>query len=139
LDGLADGFAADDAGGDFFDRVGSLAFDGTFAVNGLAEHVHHAPKEALADGDLEQLAGGTDLVAFVDLGVVAEDNGADFGAFEIQSQAGHAVAEVEHLVELGAAEALNFSDAITDLADGADILLGSSGAGGLDLGFNFFE
>ena len=49
---------------------------------------------------------------------------ADLGLFEAQRQAGDAVAEVEHLVEHDVAEALDAGDAVADLADDADALLG---------------
>ena len=53
----------------------------------------------LPTGTCKQLAGGADLVAFLDLGVVAQDDGADLGFLEVQRQADDAFAEIEHLVE----------------------------------------
>jgi hypothetical protein len=41
---------------------------------------------------LQELAGGAGLAAFFELGVIAQDDHADIGLFEIQHQAGHAVA-----------------------------------------------
>ena len=48
---------------------------------------------------------------------------ADFGFFEVQRQAGDAVAEVEHLVEHRIGQAFDLGHAVADFADDADILL----------------
>ena len=62
---LADRFALDDAGRDFFNRISGFGFDRAFAVDRLAEGIHHAAEQAFADGHLEQLAGGPDFLAFL--------------------------------------------------------------------------
>ena len=41
------------------------------------------------------------FAAFFELRVVAQDDDADLGLFQVQRQAGDAVAEVDHLVEHG--------------------------------------
>ena len=88
---------------------------------GLAERVDHAAEQRLADRDLQQLAGGADLVAFLDVGEVADDDGADFGFLEVERDADDAVGEFEHLVERGAGEAFDLGHAVGDFADGADV------------------
>ena len=80
-----------------------------------------------------------DFVAFFELRVVAEDDGADFGFFEVQREAGDAVAEVEHLVQHHVAEAFDLGDAVADFADDADVLLGRGGLGAGDLRFDFLD
>ena len=64
---LADRLAADDAGRDLLDRIGDVALDRALAVERLAERVDDAAEQPLADGHLQQLAGGADLVAFLEL------------------------------------------------------------------------
>ena len=129
--------AADDAGRDFLDRIGDVALDRAFAIDRLAQRVHDAAQQPLADGHLQQLAGGADFVAFFELGVVAQNDRADFGLFEVQRQAGDAVAEVDHLVEHGVGQAFDLGDAVADLADDADVLLGGRRLRARDLRFNF--
>ena len=73
------------------------------------------------------------------LGVIAENDGADFGFLEVQREADDAVAEVEHLVEHGVGEALDLGHAVADFADGADVLFGDAGFHARDLGFNFLQ
>ena len=77
------------------------------------------PSSPLPTGTCSSLPVVADLVAFLELRVVAEDDDADFGLFEVQRQPGDAVAEVEHLVEHGVAEAFDVRDAVADLADHA--------------------
>src|SRR5262249_5942478 len=124
LDGLADGLAPDDAGGDFLDRKGGLAFDRSFAVNGLAEHVHYAAQQPLADGHLQQFAGGADLIALVDLGIVAQNDCADLGFPEVKSPAGDAIPEIGRLVYFGSGETFDLGAAAADFADGTDFFFG---------------
>ena len=112
---------------------------GPFAVERLAERVDDASEQALADGHLQQPPGGAHLAALLQLGVVAEDDGADFGLVEVQRQAGDAVAEVEHLVEHGVAETFDLRDAVADLADHADGLLGRRGLHARDLRFELLN
>ena len=82
------------------------------------------PSKPLPTGTWKQLAGGADFVAFVHLGVIAQDDGADFGFFEVQREADDAVAEVEHLVEHRVGQAFDLGHAVADFADDADVLLG---------------
>ena len=58
------------------------------------------------------------------VGVIAEDDRADFGFFQVQRQADDAVAEIEHLVEHRVGQAFDLGHAVADLADDADVLLG---------------
>ena len=136
---LADGFAPDDAGRDFFHRIKRGFLDRPFAVHRLAEHVHHAAEQALAHRHGEQLAGGLDFLAFVDAEIIAEDDRADFGFFEVEREADDAVAEVEHLVEHRVGETFDLGHAVGDFADGADVLLRHRRLDAGDLGFDFLQ
>ena len=71
------------------------------------------------------------------LGVIAENDRADFGFFEVQREAGDAVAEVEHLVEHRVGQAFDLGHAVADFANDADVLLGRRGFDAGDLRFNF--
>ena len=51
--------------------------DRAFAVERIAQRIDHAADHGVADRHAQQLAGARDLVAFVDLQVVAEDDDAD--------------------------------------------------------------
>src|SRR2546423_1802162 len=79
---------------EFLDRVGDVIPHRSLAVYRFSQRVHNAPQQALAHGHLQQLPRGADLVALLELGVVAQNDYADFGLFEVQCQAGDTVAEV---------------------------------------------
>ena len=61
------------------------------------------------------------------LGVIAENDRADFGFFEVEREADDAVAEVEHLVEHRVGQAFDLGHAVADFADDADVLFGRRG------------
>ncbi len=65
------------------------------AVERPAERVDDAADHRLADRHREQLAGAPDLVALLDLQVVAEDDDADRALFEVEHLAHGAVRELD--------------------------------------------
>ena len=67
------------------------------------------PSMRRADRHLEQAAGAADLVAFLELEVVAEDGGADVVLFEVERQPG------DRLAGLRATVNSSISLAIADL------------------------
>jgi hypothetical protein len=99
-----------------------VGLDRAFAIDGLAECVHDAAQQTFANGHREQLAGRLDLLAFLHRCVVAENDRPDLGFFEVEREAGDAVAKVEHLVEHGVGETFDFGHAVADFADGANVL-----------------
>ena len=139
LHGLAHTAALDDAGGDFFNGIESGFLDGSFAIKRLAERVDHAAEHALANGNLEEFAGGADFGALFHRGVVTQDDGADFGLFKVQRKADDAIAEVEHLIEHRVGETFDLGHAVADFANGADVLFGRRGLDARDLGFDFLQ
>ena len=107
--------------------------DGALVVDGLTECVDHAADHGVADGHAHDLAGALDLVAFLDLGVIAEQHGADLIFFEVHGQAGDAVREREQFAGHDLVEAVNAGDAVADGDDGADFIDGDLGFVVLDL------
>src|SRR3954467_11865558 len=91
------------------------------AVERAAERVDDAAQQALADGDLEQVAGALGLVALLDLVPVAEQHGADVIGLEVEREARHVVRELEHLERLAVVEPVDAGDAVGDREDGADL------------------
>ena len=103
-----------------------VGLDVALAVERVAERVDDAAEQALADRDLELLAGALDGVALDDLGPVAEQHRADAVGLEREREAGHVVGQLEHLERLAVLEAVDARDAVADRQDGAD--LGQVGA-----------
>ena len=72
-----------------------VGLDGALVVDGLAERVDDAADQGLADGHRHDLAGALDLVAFLQLAVVAEEHGADLVFVEVHGETGDAVRETQ--------------------------------------------
>src|SRR5205823_1365271 len=84
----------DDARRNFFDRVARFASNGTFAIERLAKSVDDPAQKSFTNGNLEQLAGGADLLAFANLAPVAQNDGADFGFFQVERAADDVAADL---------------------------------------------
>ena len=93
--------------------------DGALAVQRLAQRADHAAEEAVADRHGQHLAGALDLLAFLDLVELAEDDHADLAHVQVERQAPDAVLELEQLVGHGGGQALDPRDAVAALDDGA--------------------
>ena len=102
-------------------RLGRL--DRPLAVDGVAQRVDDAPDECHAGRDRDHAPGRLDRVAFLDLGLVAEDDGADVVLLEVQCDARGATRKLEQLVHHALVEAVDARDAVTDLEDRADVRL----------------
>ena len=120
------------------DRLVSLAI-GPLPSSGSPSVLTTRPSRPLPTGTCRSLPGRADFVALLELRVVAEDDHADFGFVEIERETGDAVAEVEHLVQHHVREPFDLGDAVADLADDADGLLGGRGLGAGDLRFDFLD
>src|ERR1700677_447519 len=97
------------------------ALDRPLAVQRLAQRADHAAEERVADRHRQDLAGAADLLAFLHLGELTEDHDADLAHVQVQCQAADTVLELEQLVRHGAREALDPSDAVAALDDGAHL------------------
>ncbi len=113
--------------------------DVAIAVDRPAERVDDAADEGGTDGHLEHAAGPADLVALLELEIVAEHDGADVVLFQIEGEGGDDVAglarvHLEHLARHRLAEAVDARDSVLHLEDGADFLdVEFMEIGGLDL------
>ncbi len=98
----------------------AVALMGPLPSSGLTERVDHAADERGADRNLDDATGGLDLVAFLDLLVVAEEHGTDRLLLEVEGHAHDAAGELEQLRGERAFQAVHLRDAVTDFDDGAD-------------------
>ena len=97
-----------------------VVVDRALAVDRLTEGVHHSADQGVANGHLDDAAGRLDLVALLERGVVAQDQGADRLLLEVEGHAHDPVAEVEQLLRERAGEAVDLGDAVAHLDDRAD-------------------
>ena len=121
LHGNGHGLTGNDARSQLLNGILGFTLDVAFAVDRLTESIDHAAKEALADGNGKEAAGGLHFVAGLDAFSVAENNATDFGFFEVESQAERAVGELNHFVEHDVAQTFNLGCAVTDLAHDAHV------------------
>src|SRR3546814_7329099 len=84
------------------------------SVDRIAEAIDDAAEQTLADGNVDDRSGALNGVAFLDLGVAAEDHDADIVGFEVQCHALHAVGEFDHFTGLDIVEAVDAGDAVAD-------------------------
>jgi len=133
LQRLVDRLPAGDPGGERLDQPGLAGDDRALVVDRLAERVDDPADHPLAHGDPEELAGGRDGLALVDLRVRAQDDHADGGLFEVEGQPLDAVLERDHLAGHHAREAVDPRDPVADLEDAPDLGLGDLGLELLDL------
>src|SRR5208282_5718846 len=113
--------ARDDAGRLHLDAGHLGAGDGALAVDRVAERIHDAPQERLADRHLDDGAGALDDIAFLDGDVVAEDHHADVVGLEVEGHPLDAARELHHLAGLDLVEAPDARDAVADRDHLADL------------------
>jgi hypothetical protein len=120
--GLADALAVNDAGGQPLDGQGTGGRDGTLVVDRLTEGVDHAANHPLAHRHAQDGAGALHLVAFAQLGVVAQNYRAHRILFEAQGQSGDAVRKAEQLAGHYLVESMEAGNAIAQRRNGADFV-----------------
>jgi hypothetical protein len=104
-----------------FDRALHRAVDGAFLIQGPAKRVQHSSDHGVAGRDREQASERFDLVAFLDVQVIAQDDDSDAALFQIEGQAVHAIGELDHLVGHHVRQAVDAGDPVADLDHRADL------------------
>ncbi len=120
--GLAHGLAIDDAGGEALDGKEFGGGDGALIVDGRPKGVDHTADHGGADGNGENFAGALDLFAFLQLGVITEDDRAHLILFKRESEAGDVVRKAEQLASHDFVEAVDAGNAVTKRGDGANLV-----------------
>ena len=120
LHGFVHRLAGDDARRLDFDALALGIFDRALAIDRVAEAVDDAAQQTLADGNVDDGAGTLDGVAFLDLGIRAEDHDADIVGFEVECHALNAIGELDHFARLDVVEAMDAGDAVTHGQNGTD-------------------
>ena len=115
-------------------RGGLSVGERALAVDRLAERVDDAADQLGPDRHRGDAARAADLVAFLDLGVRADDHDADGLFLEVEGDAHHALlGELDQLERADVAQAVDAGDAVADLDDRADFARLDGGREVLDL------
>ena len=96
--------------------------DRSLAVDGLAEGIDDAADQRRAHRHLRDALGARDGIAFLDLGIVAEEHRAHVVGFEVQHEPEDPARELEQLAGEGVLEAVDARDAVADLDDAPGFL-----------------
>src|SRR5690606_24392913 len=112
----------DNAGRNFFDGVGQLVAERAFAIDRDTERIEYAAFQLGADRHFEDATGAFALLAFGDTEVIAENDGADRVALEVQRHAVAAAVEFDHLTVHDVGEAVDTHDTVRYGNDGALVL-----------------
>ena len=120
LERLVHGLTAGDTRRLVLERTAMRSFDHPLAVQRPAERIDHAADERLAARNTQELAGPADLVPFLDVEIVAEDDDTHRALFEVEHLAELAVGELELLTRHGVGQAIDTRNPITDLEHAAD-------------------
>jgi hypothetical protein len=110
----------DDAGGDPLDLARALRLDGALPVDRLPERVHDAADQRVTDRNLDDAAGGLDLIALLERGVVAQDQSTHRLLLEVEGHAHDPVWELQQLRGERSREPIDLGDPVADLDDRPD-------------------
>ena len=107
--------------GDALHRACLCRGDRPAAINRVSQGVHHAPDERVTDRHLRDPARRADLIAFLDVLVVAKYGGADDAFFKVERERHGAVLKFKQLRCHRPLKSLNADNAVAGLDNRADI------------------
>jgi hypothetical protein len=87
LYGLLDGLAGQDTGGLELSTAALSGLEGTLSVDGVTESVNDTSEKSLADGNVDNLSGTLDGLAFLDQTVRTEKHDTDLTGFQVHAHA----------------------------------------------------
>ena len=98
--------------GSWTERRGKIP--GALAVDGVTQSVNDTAEQARSDGNVDNLAGTLDRVAFLNQTIVTENRHTDIVGFQVQAHALDTGREFHHLFGLDVAETVHTGDTVTD-------------------------
>ena len=117
LQWLADGLAGGNAWCHFLDVSPLVRVERPLAVNRVAERIQNAADHFLTNRNREKSSKRLDLVSFLDLQVIAEDNHANAVFLEVECQALDTTWKLNHLAGHHVFKPVDTGDAVPDFQD----------------------
>jgi hypothetical protein len=105
-----------------FDESEFVGWDWTKTVKRLAKRVHDTTKKTLTHWDLDNLSGFADLVPFLDLGFIADENSTDGIFFKVKGKSHDAVWELKEFSHLAVWESVDARDSVSNLENGSNVV-----------------
>jgi hypothetical protein len=131
LHGFVDGLSGNDTGSLNFNSISILGFDCSVAVDGVSEGVEDATQHFFSDRDIDNGAGSSYYITFLNFSIVSEDDDTDVIGFKVERHTSDSRGEFDHFSGLHFLETENSGDTISDGNDGTVffniVLLGNLG------------
>jgi hypothetical protein len=105
-----------------FDESEFIGWDWTKTVKRLAKRVHDTTKKTLTHWDLDNLSGFADLVPFLDLGFIADENSTDGIFFKVKGKSHDAVWELKEFSHLAVWESVDARNSVSNLENGSNVV-----------------
>ena len=115
----------------------SVGHDLAFAIDRIAQSVNNAADQRIAYGHAHDALCALGFVALFDLLKIAEKHAPDLVLLEVEREAANAVVKFQKFAGHDFFEAVNFSDAVADLDNSADLVDGHRCVKILDLCTNY--
>src|SRR5579863_7904183 len=84
LYGCVHTLAGNNTRGDTFNRTEFVCINGTTVIEWLAQWINNTTEKGIANGHLDNASGGTDLVVFMNLCIVAKNRATDRFLFKVK-------------------------------------------------------
>ena len=123
LQGDRDGFSLDDTRRLVFNGPGLGTVDGAFAVDGVAQSIHHPANQLLPHRDGKDLPGAPHQAPFLHAHIRAQHNHTDAVLLQVQRHAHSAAVKAEQLVGPAAVQTVDLGNAVSHLDHVADFIL----------------
>src|ERR1035438_1690860 len=114
--------AVHDRRGGAFDRQALAGGHRPAVIQGPSERVDDASQQSVAHGHVHNPARALDLIACVQMPVVAEQHDPDFVLIHVESNAKHSTRELQKLLKADAGKAANPGDACGNVRDRANLV-----------------
>jgi hypothetical protein len=88
--------------------------DGALAIDGVSKSVDHTAEKSLADGNVDNLSGTLDGLTLLDQSIGTEKHDTDLASLQVHAHALDAGGELDQLLGLDIAHAVDTGNTITD-------------------------
>src|SRR5690554_2678565 len=114
LHGLVNRLTPNNTGSYFFNRVGLLGVDSTFAINGITQCIDHTTFQFRTNRNLKNTPGALTGLTFGNTKIIAQNNGTDRVLLQVQRHTINATFELNHFPVHHVHQTVNTNDTVGD-------------------------